>query len=222
MIRRPPRSTLFPYTTLFRSIAIPLTRGPHRLRARMKNSWGTERWDSIAVHVTGLPAKFAVSASRLALVADGHTVAATKVRVLDAWGVPVVQPAYVTVSATGAEPVGPDADPSSVGVQRLSDSTGWLVVSLQPGREVRRGVLELKSGDAKATVPLEVLPEVRPLTVTGSGMAGVGASPDAYGAITARGRFDDRTSLTLRADSRRLNHGQDVFRRGADSLAEAA
>src|SRR3712207_9019396 len=29
MIRRPPRSTLFPYTTLFRSIAAP---GPHRAR----------------------------------------------------------------------------------------------------------------------------------------------------------------------------------------------
>jgi len=202
-------------------IAIPLTRGPHRLRARMKNSWGTERWDSIAVHVTGLPAKFAVSASRLALVADGHTVAATKVRVLDAWGVPVVQPAYVTVSATGAEPVGPDADPSSVGVQRLSDAAGWLVVSLRPGREVRRGVLELKSGDAKATVPLEVLPEVRPLTITGSGMVGVGASPDAYGAITARGRLGERTSVTLGVDSRRLNDGQDVFGRSADPLAEA-
>src|SRR3712207_8532531 len=26
MIRRPPRSTLFPYTTLFRSISLPLTR----------------------------------------------------------------------------------------------------------------------------------------------------------------------------------------------------
>src|SRR6266704_1512444 len=202
-------------------IAIPLTRGPHRLRARMKNSWGSERWDSVAVHVTGLAAKFAVSASRLALVADGHTVAATKVRVLDAWGVPVVQPAYVTVSATGAEPVGPDADPSSVGVQRLSDAAGWLVVSLRPGREVRRGVLELKSGDAKATVPLEVLPEVRPLAITGSGMVGVGASPDAYGAITARGRLDERTSLTLGVDSRRLNDGQDVFGRSADPLAEA-
>src|SRR2546425_4870306 len=202
-------------------IAIPLTRGPHRLRARMKNSWGTERWDSIAVHVTGLPAKFAVSASHLGLVADGHTVAATKVRVLDAWGVPVVQPAYVTVSATGAEPVGPDADPSSVGVQRLSDAAGWLVVSLRPGREVRRGVLELKSGDAKATGPLEGLPEVRPLTITGSGMVGVGASPDAYGAITARGRLGERTSLTLGVDSRRLNDGQDVFGRSADPLAEA-
>jgi uncharacterized repeat protein (TIGR01451 family) len=202
-------------------IAIPLTRGPHRLRARMTNSWGTARWDSIAVHVTGLPAKFALSASRLALVADGHTVSATKVRVLDAWGVPVVQPAYVTVSATGADPVGPDADASSVGLQRLSDSTGWVVVSLRAGREVRRGLLELKSGDAKATVPLEILPEVRPLTVTGSGMVGVGASPDAYGAITARGRLDDRTSLTLGVDSRRLNDGQEVFGRSTDPLAEA-
>src|SRR5207245_7654789 len=125
------------------------------------------------------------------------------------------------VSATGAEPVGPDADPSSVGVQRLSDAAGWRVVSLEPGGEVRRGVLELKSGDAKATVPLEILPEVRPLTVTGSGMVGVGASPDAYGAITARGRLDDRTSLTLGVDSRRLNDGQEVFGRSTDPLAEA-
>ena len=202
-------------------IAVPLTPGPHLLRVRMKNSWGAERRDSIAVHVTGLPARFAVNASRLTLVADGHTVAAAKVRVLDAWDVPVVQPAYVTVSAEGAEPVGPDADASSVGVQQLSDSTGWLTVSLRPGREVRRGVLELKSGDATVTLPLEILPEVRPLTVTGSGMVGVGASPDAYGAITARGRLDSRTSLTLGVDSRRLNDGQDVFGRSADPLKES-
>src|SRR3712207_7727960 len=31
MIRRPPRSTLFPYTTLFRS-RVPTARGPHRSR----------------------------------------------------------------------------------------------------------------------------------------------------------------------------------------------
>src|SRR2546425_2456850 len=42
MIRRPPRSTLFPYTTLFRSESVPLTlhkRGPprdDRIRARCK------------------------------------------------------------------------------------------------------------------------------------------------------------------------------------------
>src|SRR3712207_8914362 len=35
MIRRPPRSTLFPYTTLFRSLADgPLRRGPGPLHAR--------------------------------------------------------------------------------------------------------------------------------------------------------------------------------------------
>src|SRR2546422_993829 len=154
-------------------------------------------------------------------MADGHRVAATKMRVLDVWGVPVVQPAYVTVSANGAEPVGADADASSVGLQQLTDSAGWLVVSLRPGREVRRGVLELKSGDARATVPLEIFPEAGPLTVPGVGMGGAGASPDASGALTARGRLDARTSLTLGVDSRRLNDGQGAFGRSADPLAEA-
>src|SRR2546426_5632695 len=31
MIRRPPRSTLFPYTTLFRSLAVALRRGPRAI-----------------------------------------------------------------------------------------------------------------------------------------------------------------------------------------------
>src|SRR5438552_14737772 len=34
MIRHPPRSTLFPYTTLFRSARSPCPRGPTRSRAR--------------------------------------------------------------------------------------------------------------------------------------------------------------------------------------------
>src|SRR2546429_4677087 len=32
MIRRPPRSTLFPYTTLFRSLVFPVPQGQHHLR----------------------------------------------------------------------------------------------------------------------------------------------------------------------------------------------
>src|SRR5260370_28975632 len=31
MIRRPPRSTLFPYTTLFRSVRVQISRGHHEL-----------------------------------------------------------------------------------------------------------------------------------------------------------------------------------------------
>ena len=202
-------------------IAIPLSRGPHLLRVEMKNSWGAVSRDSIAVHVTGSPARFAISESRVTLPADGRTIATARVRVLDAWGVPVVQPSYVTVSASGAEPVGADADPSSVGLQQLSDSAGWLSVNLRAGHEVRRGRLELKSGSAHASLPLEILPEVRPITIAGSGMVGVGASPDAYGAITARGRLDDRTSVTVGLDSRSINDGQDAFGRSADPLAEA-
>src|SRR2546429_6273860 len=39
MIRRPPRSTLFPYTTLFRSHNAPA----HNARARMRHRLGTAR-----------------------------------------------------------------------------------------------------------------------------------------------------------------------------------
>ncbi len=201
-------------------IAVPLARGPHRLRVAMRNSWGQERWDSIAVHVTGLPARFEVP-GRVSLVADGRTAAVVDVRVLDAWGVPVAQPAYVSVNVTGAAPLGEDADPSSVGRQLLSGATGRLVIALRPGRDVGPGALELKSGDATATVPLELLPEVRGLTVAGSGMVGAGASPESYGAVTARGRLDSQTSFTLGLDSRRLRDGQDVFGRSADPLAQA-
>src|SRR2546429_5400445 len=37
MIRRPPRSTLFPYTTLFRSMIRKLQSGEYRLYSRKKN-----------------------------------------------------------------------------------------------------------------------------------------------------------------------------------------
>lgn len=202
-------------------IAVPLARGPHRLRVALHNSWGQERWDSIAVHVTGLPARFEVPGAPAKLVADGRSTAVLDVRVLDAWGVPVAQPAYVTVSATGAEPAGADADPSSVGLQLLSSAAGRLAIALRPGRDVGPGTVTLKSGDATATVPLQLLPEVHGLMVAGSGLVGVGASPDAYGAITARGRLDAQTSFTLGLDSRRLNDGRDGFGRSLDPLEES-
>src|SRR5258708_17895515 len=42
MIRRPPRSTLFPYTTLFRSRYSCHGRNPPSIRYR-RRTWGTER-----------------------------------------------------------------------------------------------------------------------------------------------------------------------------------
>src|SRR2546422_6105132 len=49
MIRRPPRSTLFPYTTLFRS--------PTRVRGRAR--WARKRYQSIASEASRLPIRIA-------------------------------------------------------------------------------------------------------------------------------------------------------------------
>ena len=45
MIRRPPRSTLFPYTTLFRSVLAPLNLGGFEVTARAEPGQGEERFD---------------------------------------------------------------------------------------------------------------------------------------------------------------------------------
>src|SRR3989442_11200005 len=47
MIRRPPRSTLFPYTTLFRSLLYYLASRPNRVFTRdqlLDAVWGTDRF----------------------------------------------------------------------------------------------------------------------------------------------------------------------------------
>src|SRR3712207_7395213 len=53
MIRRPPRSTLFPYTTLFRSVGLGL---PHRLRAEVEGDHlvvrvAMDAMDHVAAHL---------------------------------------------------------------------------------------------------------------------------------------------------------------------------
>ncbi len=202
-------------------IAIPLPPGPHRLKVRMVNSWQRERWDSVAVHVSGLPAVFEADETPVRLIADGQESRSVRVRVRDRWQVPVINRPFVTVSAEGAEVLTADANASSVGIQIRPDEAGWLRIELRPGREVRRGTLRFSAGEEAGTIDLEILPAIRPLMVTGVGRVGVGASPDASASLTARGRLDDRTSLVVSYDSRDLDAGRDFFRRSADPLEEA-
>jgi outer membrane protein OmpA-like peptidoglycan-associated protein len=202
-------------------IAVPLEPGPHVLRARMTNTWGTERWDSLAVHVTGPPAGFVTENAPLRLTAGGHRTGELRVRVLDEWGVPVINRPYVTVAAEGAEPTNRDADGSSVGLQVQPDSAGWMQLGFRAMAQPGKGSIMLSAGDAVSLIDLEILPDVQPLMIAGVGRVGVGASPDAFASLTARGRLDSRTALTLSLDTRDLDAGRDVFGRITNPLEEA-
>src|SRR2546422_2247061 len=59
MIRRPPRSTLFPYTTLFRSIHHGRRRGPRHHAADQAHRSGSERdrWDRSEEHTSELQSR---------------------------------------------------------------------------------------------------------------------------------------------------------------------
>ena len=174
--------------------------------------------DSIAVHVSERPAAFIVAAQPISLIADGMSVQSVRVRVLDRDGVPVVNQPLVTVAASGVEVINPDADASSVGCQARPDEAGWLDLQLRPGRAVAHGKLSLVIDSLRAEYPLDILPAPQPLLLTAVGQVGIGASPEAFGALTLRGRIDPRTSIVASYDSRRLDAGTDGFARTWDPL----
>ncbi|HEX8358930.1 MAG TPA: SdrD B-like domain-containing protein, partial [Longimicrobium sp.] len=196
-------------------IGVQVGAGPHRLRVEMKNSWGQQRADTLALHVSGGAERFEVG-DVPALHAGAPRADTVRVRVLDTWGVPTSGGVAVTVESTGAETLGADQDGGSAGQQLRADSAGWLAVPLRPGHVVGPGELRLAAGKATASIPLRVLPSTRPLIATGVGQVGVGAAPGAFGAVTVRGSVARETTVSVSFDSRRGQEGDDFFGRGYD------
>lgn len=206
-------------------IGVELAPGPHRLQAKIVNSWKNERWDSVAVHRSGVPAAVeladADTASPLVLRVDAAETTFVRVRVLDAWKVPVATQPDLTVEATGARLDGIDSDASSLGQQRRADANGIVTVGLRGGHVVSEGQLTVRSGEKLvARRALRVLPTLRALTITGAGQVGAGAATESFGTVTARGAVGHETSLAMSYDSRRGGEN-DFFGRGYDPLAEA-
>lgn len=202
-------------------IGVQVGAGPHRLRVEMKNSWGQQRTDSLALHVSGEAGRFEVDGSVAALHAGAPRADTVRVRVLDSWGVPVAGGLAVTVEGSGAEPLGVDREPASPGQQLRADSAGMLVVPMRPGHIVGPGELRLAAGKATARIPLRILPSTRPLIATGVGQIGVGAAPGAFGAVTVRGAVGHETTVSVSYDSRRGSQADDFFARGYDPNDES-
>lgn len=199
-------------------VNVEIAEGPQAIRVWMRNSWGTERWDSIAVHRSGRPETIELPAEAPLLRAGTQDTVAVRIRLLDRWGVPAGG-VMVSAEATLAELLGTDADVSSVGMQYRSALDGTVTVPLRAGVDVGPGEMRFAVGDARARMALRVFPQTRPLIATGAGQVGVGAAPEAFGAVTVRGALDDETSVSVSYDSRR-GDGDDFFGRGYDPQEE--
>ena len=201
-------------------VGVELTPGPQTFRVRTRNSWGTERWDSVTVHQTGPTVRLVPEDDRIVLSADGRTRTTTRVRLFDAWGVPVTNRPFVTVRMDDGGFPGRDVDPSSVGQQLQAGSDGWLTIEMVGGRTSGESTLLVELPDTEVMIPVRTLAPVRPLFLTGVGQVSLGAGGDAFGAVTAQGRLTDETALTLSYDTRRLDQGRDVFGGNFDPLEE--
>ena len=201
-------------------IGVEVAPGPHRFRVWTLNSWKRERWDSVAVHRSGSAARIELPARPVTLRADVRTAERLRMRVLDRWGVLVADTPNVTVEVRGAAADGPDVDASSVGMQLRTGADGWLELVLR-AREVGTGELKLASDTVRGAVPFRVLPFVRPLIATGAAQVGVGAAPEAFGAVTVQGALNAETSVSVSYDSRRSDPEGDFFAHGYDPLDES-
>lgn len=201
-------------------VGVDLPPGTSRLRVAMIGSWGTERWDSVHVHRVGAPARIEGPRRTVAVQAGGYDEIPIVVRVTDEWGVPLSE-AYVTVAGNSVIVGGQDADLSSVGLQMTTALDGTLLVRLRGGRETGEGEVRVSTGSARAVFPVRVVPENRPLIVTGHGELGMGATAKSSAAVVVRGSIGNDASLTLSYDTRRADDTDDFFRRGQDMLDEA-
>ena len=200
-------------------VALPLARGTHRLRLVMRNSWGNERSDSIAVHRSGEAKLLDVVHEPVVLRAESQERRSLSARVLDEWGVPVTHRPYVTVAADNVTIESADADAGSVGSQIRADGDGWARVSVRAGSAVGPAEVAFMLPDDSASARFDVIAPVRPLIVTGSGRIGVGATDGSRASVTARGAIDEQTSLTLSYDSDRPD--DESFLRAHDALDES-
>lgn len=197
-------------------VGVPLTPGPHRLRAWMRSSWGHERWDSVAVHRSGAAAVLEGPSSPVVLRADARATVGVPVRVLDEWGVPVTDGPMGGAEARGARLAAADADSGSLGWQAKAGPDGTLLIPLRGGDTVGSGELLVSVGQARLRVPLTILPTERPLIATGAVQVGVGAAPAAHGALSVRGAVGARTAVTVSYDSRRGDADTEFFAGGYD------
>ncbi|MDB4951100.1 MAG: hypothetical protein JWM27_3749 [Gemmatimonadetes bacterium] len=202
-------------------VNVELAPGPHRLRVWMQSSWGRERWDSVAVHRSGEPARIEALGEVQVMHADARDTVRVAARVLDRWNVPVADRPKLTVESRGVSAAAMDADASSVGLQVAVGADGTVTVPMTAGHEVGPGTLALSTGKVRQQVALRVFPSTRALIATGVGQVGVGAAPASFGAVTVRGAVGGETSLSVSYDSRRGQNQDDFFGRGYDPLDES-
>lgn len=213
-------------------IGVPLTAGPHELRAEITVAGGVASWDSVHVHVSGAVGSIQLeSASPVSLRANGMAGSVVRARVLDTWGVPSSDRPMITVSVSDPDRVvilGKDADQSDVGEQRQTDVDGWVSVEIRGRDNVgqTRLLLAATTASAKtvtATAIVRVTPELRPFMLTGVGQIVVGSgAPSPFAAMTGTGSIGHDATLDLRIDTRRagLASSEGFFANGYDPLDE--
>uniref|UniRef100_A0A832I1U3 DUF11 domain-containing protein n=1 Tax=Eiseniibacteriota bacterium TaxID=2212470 RepID=A0A832I1U3_UNCEI len=156
---------------------------------------------SVRVTAPGRLARVEVTAPRSA-PADGHSIAALRLRVLDAAGVPLAARTIVTLEATAGRWQVEDLDPATPGVQVAVEGGETAVGLLAPAAPAVARV-RATAGAASGEAGIAFVPELRPLLAVGVAEGTVAWSDLVRGRAAARPRTGFETEAgQFRAESR--------------------
>ena len=212
----------------FLNVSVPP--GPVTLRVDQKLPNGTAFSDSVRIHVIGSAARVTVDLQPQTLPADGLSRSEARIRVLDAWGMPLPDDQIVTVTLDNGTIVTPDIYPEQPGVQAQVRG-GAAVVQLRSPGTVGEGHLLATASDVVAEATIHYTTPYEKWTVVGMATGQIGwrrnepppaeidAGPDyrkgryidGRAALFARGTVGNGYLLTMSYDSDR-KYDDRVFR----------
>ena len=202
--------------------ALGCRRGTNRLRVRMKNSWGIERWDSLRVHVTSVPAYFEPLADTISLPGrrshyKGHE-GPRPGRLGCPSGQPPVRHRGHRAGRSGRCRRGRliDRPAASARPRRVADPPDPRRLRRNRGRTDPPGRRRIRRSWSASTSRRR-----GELMITSMGQFGLGAAADDFGAVTVRGRLGAETAVTVAYDSRTLDAGRDAYGRTISPLDDA-
>jgi len=148
-------------------VGLPLQPGKNTLEVSQRDQFGNARGSRrIEVTAPGKLARLRLDLDKSSVAADGKSMAAVRLRLEDANGVPVAERTAVTVDATGGDWQQADLDPREPGLQLFVEG-GQTELALRAPKEAREASIKATSGAFEAATRVDFVPDLRPLVGAG-------------------------------------------------------
>lgn len=148
-------------------VGVTLQPGRNVLEVTQRDAFGNARGSKqVTVLAPGKLARVTLDLDKARIAADGRSLAAIRVRLVDAAGVPVAERTAVTLDTDLGDWEQADLDPREPGLQLFVEG-GQAQVALRAPKEAGEAHIKAHAGNIEAATRVEFVPDLRPMVAAG-------------------------------------------------------